>query len=150
MKIAPASVTELDTVITWIGTAEQCCRWAGPLVTFPLERQRLAADIAFEPANAFCGLSDIGVLAFGQLMPKAPGVYHLARIISHPSYRGQGLARQFCLYLLDHAWASGASAITLNVYRANTYALNLYTTLGFAEQADKSDSSLCFMLKTHR
>lgn len=148
MKVAPAAITELDTIMTWIGSAEQCRRWAGPAVTFPLVRQRLAAEIGFSGANAFCGKSDAGVLAFAQLIQKEPGVYHLARVISHPGYRGQGLARQVCQYLLNHAWALGGSAITLNVYRANTAALSLYTSLGFAEQAEKSDSNLCFMLKT--
>ena len=148
MKIAPASITELDTIMTWIGSAEHCHRWAGPGVTFPLVRQRLATEIGFSGANAFCGRSDAGVLAFAQLIQKAPGVYHLARVISHPGYRGQGLGRQVCQYLLNCAWALGGHAVTLNVYRANTAALSLYTSLGFAEQAGNSDSNLCFILKT--
>lgn len=90
----------------------------------------------------------MNLLAFGQIIKKVDGRSHLARIITNPAYRGQGLGRKICKYLVDYASEHGSGKVSLNVYRENAHALRLYESLGFREQAEVSDDTNIFMLKT--
>ena len=148
MNILPASIRDIEEVISWIATEEESRIWAGPAITFPISKARLLDEISFCPENSFSLRSDTGLLAFGQIMQKNDGRSHLARIISNPTYRGQGFGRKICNYLVDHASEHGSGEVSLNVYRKNTHALRLYESLGFREQTEKSDDTSIFMLKT--
>ena len=148
MNILPASISDLEEVIAWIGAEEECRIWAGPAVTFPIDKCCLLDQISFCPENSFSCKSGAGLLAFGQIMQKDDGCSHLARIITNPTYRGQGFGRRICKYLIDHASELGSGKISLNVYRINTHALRLYESLGFREQTEKSDDIQVYMLKT--
>lgn len=148
MKILPASTSDLENVISWISTEEECRLWAGPAVTFPISKDRLLDQISFCPENSFSCKSDMALLAFGQIMQKDDGRSHIARIITNPTYRGQGFGRKICKYLVDYASEFGGGKVSLNVYRENAHALGLYESLGFSEQTEKSDYTNIFMLKT--
>ena len=148
MNILPASINDLEEVISWIATEEECRIWAGPAVTFPISKGRLLDEISFCPENSFSCRSDMGLLAFGQVMQKDDGRSHLARIITNPACRSQGVGRRICHYLLDYAFELGGGKVSLNVYRGNSSALRLYESLGFKEQVEKSDDATVFMLKT--
>ncbi|MFT5603148.1 MAG: ribosomal-protein-alanine N-acetyltransferase [Paracoccaceae bacterium] len=148
MDILPASLSDVEEVISWIATEEECRIWAGPAVTFPINKVSLLEQITFNPENSFSYKSYMGLLAFGQIMQKDDGRSHLARIITNPTCRGQGLARKICNHLVDYAFELGRGKVSLNVYRENSHALRLYESLGFKEQAEKSDDTNIFMLKT--
>lgn len=145
MKVETASIDDLEEVITWIRTEEDCRTWAGPAVTFPVETARLVKEISFLPENTFCCKSDAGLLAFGQILPMADGRCHLARIITNPDFRSQGYGRQLCQALVDHAVRMGYGVVSLNVYSANTRAKGLYESLGFIEHAEHSDGCVIHM-----
>ncbi len=87
-------------------------------------------------------------MAFGQIIQKDGGRSHLARIITNPTFRDQGVGRSICNHLVDYAFALGGGKVSLNVYRENSHALRLYKSLGFKEQTEDSDDSNIFMLKT--
>jgi len=148
MNILPASISDIEEVISWIATEEECRIWAGPAVTFPINKGSLLNQISFCPENSFSCKSYMGLLAFGQIMQKDDGCSHLARIITNPTCRGQGLGRRICNYLVDYAFELGSGKVSLNVYRENAHALRLYESLGFREQTEKSDDGNIFMLKT--
>lgn len=145
-SIVPASMADLNSVSRWLTNAEACRVWAGPRISFPLQTAQLAAEMMFCPDNAYC-LQRNGVLAgFGQLIKINEDCYHLARIITNPEYRGQGVGRELCSQLITLAWQRGGSQLSLNVYRSNARAVALYQRLGFIAQADQSDSDMVYML----
>jgi ribosomal-protein-alanine N-acetyltransferase len=147
MNIEHSTEADLDEVSSWLTTAADCRIWAGPVVTFPIKMPLLAAEIMFCQDNSYCYKSATGLAGFGQLIHINDDLYHLARIITHPQYRGQGIGRKICLHLINEAWQRGGSEVSLNVYRSNVKALTLYQRLGFRQQAENSAANILFMLK---
>ncbi|MBV2129678.1 GNAT family N-acetyltransferase [Arsukibacterium indicum] len=146
MNIEQATIVDLAEVITWLSNADESRTWAGPRVTYPLQPAQLAAEIMFCQDNSYCLKHDNGLAGFGQLIKINEDCYHLARIITNPQCRGQGVARQLCSQLINLAWQRGADILSLNVYRHNQAAIAIYQSLGFKEQIEKSDETLVYML----
>jgi GNAT superfamily N-acetyltransferase len=122
---------DLEAVISWIGSANECLAWSGPGVAYPMTLEGLKEQIAYTPENSYCLSDDGRTLAFGQLLEKGEHHFHLARIIVAPEARGRGYGRNICRRLIDRARSMGARGLTLNVYRDNLTALTLYRDLGF-------------------
>ena len=148
MNIHPASLTDLENVMVWIKTKKECRTWAGPDVTFPINRDCLIEEINFYSENSYICKFDGNVLAFGQIIKKDNGYFHLARIISNPAFRGQGYGREICRHLVSYASTLGGDGISLNVYSTNLTALRLYKSLGFKEHRGQSNEINTYMLKT--
>jgi ribosomal protein S18 acetylase RimI-like enzyme len=145
-QVVPATVADLEQVARWVTSAEACLSWAGPRVSFPFKTSQLADEIMFSQDNSYCYRLNAGPAGFGQIIQITDDGYHLARVITIPGYRGQGIARELCVQLIDIAWHRGARQLSLNVYRNNIAALSLYQQLGFIEQIDRSDDTIMYML----
>jgi diamine N-acetyltransferase len=122
-------------VATWIESARDCERWAGPRVSYPLDLDQLAAQIAMDDALNVALLDEGGLVGFGQALPRGCERAHLTRIIVRPDARGVGLGRELTQALLDRAAAAGMTTATLYVYRDNAGATHLYEALGFEQAA---------------
>ena len=86
------------------------------------------------------------ICGFGQFWIAMPGAVHLGRIIVAPTKRGKGHGRSLCLQLINRAVEkTGASKITLRVYRDNKAAWSLYSALGFKVVDGKSTDDVMFM-----
>ena len=68
------------------------------------------------------------VLAYGQLAPKADGVFQVCQMVVKPDYQGQQLGRSILLKLIEIARQEQAIALTLN---ARLTAVGFYQKLGF-------------------
>ncbi len=146
MNIEHATDANLQQVSRWITTAVDCQIWAGPQITFPIKHSLLAMEIMFCEDNSYCLRLAGEIAGFGQLIHINDACYHLARIITHPQCRGKGVARRLCSQLVNTAWQRGGSQVSLNVYRSNDQAMALYQSLGFCEQAERSDENMLYML----
>ena len=147
MNIESASENNLEEVISWVRDKEECRTWAGPDVSFPIERSKLSEQIAFTPDNSYICISDNSLVAFGQIFIMTKSYSHMARIITNPEYRGQGFGRAICSSLVEFASKLDSNGVSLNVYRNNVRALSLYQSLGFQEQSEKSDEAKVYMVK---
>lgn len=71
------------------------------------------------------------VTCFGKLTmypnSSTAGLYYIS---THPDYRGQGLAKDLCTVLTNHAFSCGAEAVIL---QASTLGEFVYTHLGYTE-----------------
>lgn len=132
---------------SWIPDAEACARWAGPRVPFPFVPTTLPALLEVADRHSYFLADDTGSpVGFGQHWILTPGGVHLGRIIVSPLERGRGLGRVLCELLIDRAVSTtGASTLTLRVYRDNTAALSLYTSLGFIPIETESTEAVLFM-----
>jgi ribosomal protein S18 acetylase RimI-like enzyme len=138
VELREASVKDLLEVASWIRSPEDCHRWAGNRLRFPIDRAILVTELEFDVARSF-GLFDADTLvAFGQIVPKALGRAHLARLIVDPERRNEGLGRAISANLLRVASTSENREISLNVDSANVVAVALYRSLHFA-QADRPE-----------
>lgn len=68
------------------------------------------------------------VLAYGQLAPRADGVYQVCQMVVKPDFQGQQLGRSILLKLIEIALQEQAIALTLN---ARLTAVGFYQKLGF-------------------
>ena len=135
MRLRLRSATDADylQIASWIPDADACERWAGPGVAFPFQPSELQRLLAGEDIVSCCLVAARGeLLGFGQYLPRPRKVVHLMRIIVSPARRGEGIGRVLCEQLMARAVdATGASAVSLNVYADNEPALALYRSLGF-------------------
>lgn len=131
--LKPATPADLQTVLTWVDTPESMKLWAGPALTFPPQPKITWREIGATDENSFALVHLEGkVVGFGQTLLREPDRVHLARIIVSPAARGKGLGRILCQELLRvGVECYRATTFTLNVYRNNAAALNLYKSLGF-------------------
>jgi [ribosomal protein S18]-alanine N-acetyltransferase len=131
LTVRDATLEDLEKVAHWVGTADECRLWAGPAVSFPIEPRNFAVEIGFGDADAVALADGAGTAGFGQLVWRADGRAHLARIIVRPDARGRGLGRVLVSALVERAASRGARRATLNVYPQNEAAVRLYEAAGF-------------------
>lgn len=138
---------DYEAICAWVPDARACLRWAGPQVPFPLSAAQLPALLAIGGAASYA-LADgaAAPIGFGQHWVRVPGDVHLGRIIVSPAARGRGYGRLLCELLMAQAVrATGATALTLRVYRDNVAARTLYSRLGFAGVEAQSSGEVLFM-----
>lgn len=59
---------------------------------------------------------------------------YIKRVVTHPAWRGQGIARAVLNDIAHFARERGLTALDLHVWEGNTAALHLYESLGFVER----------------
>jgi len=141
-----AKLSDLDKIINWIPDEQACKFWAGPLVRFPFNITMLAEDIGFDKNRSYSLWENDELIAFGQLIEKKNGFLHLARIIVNPAYRGQKFGEKLCRLMISTCREQGFSDFSLNVYRNNFYALDIYKKLDFQVIEEQSSVENCYMV----
>jgi [ribosomal protein S18]-alanine N-acetyltransferase len=131
--LRPATLTDLDTVVSWVGDQAELERWTGPRYTYPIDLARLPEFFDLAAARSWVVDDGGAPVAFGQFVHRGPTRAHLARIITAPHRRGEGHAARLVTHLLVEARASGAAVASLNVRPGNDEALRLYRRLGFVD-----------------
>lgn len=139
--------SDYQALALWLPNAVACLRWAGPRVLFPFSVAELPSLLAVADGESYClAEGNATATAFGQHWVVAPGAVHLGRIIVSPAARGMGVGRSLCEQLISRATQStGASTVTLRVYRDNKAAVALYSRLGFAPVESESTEEVQFM-----
>ncbi|QNI02059.1 GNAT family N-acetyltransferase [Halomonas sp. SH5A2] len=114
---------------------------------FPFAATDLPEVLAVEGGSSYClSDSDNRCIGFGQFWPGKQGAVHIGRIVISPEARGSGAGRLLCEKLIAQARQStGASTVTLRVYRDNPAARSLYSSLGFFIVESESIDDLLFM-----
>jgi ribosomal protein S18 acetylase RimI-like enzyme len=147
-EIRTARLADLDVVASWISDASECELWAGPRVAFPIDLPGLPAAIEWNQSDSWSVVVTGDVAAFGQLVPKPRRRAHVARLITSPRQRGQGLGRLLAVHLLENAISRNPGRVSLDVSPANDAAIGLYRSLGFLDAprpADEPVSSAIYM-----
>lgn len=145
MNFRPAKKNDLRTVASWVDGLSEVQTWAGPGVSYPIDISTIADEIGFRSDNAFVCEDKNALCAFAQLIERAKGKLHLARLISNPDMRGEGVGRKMCNQLIDEAKRLAATELTLKVYSYNERAILLYQSLGFETVSSETDAGLMEM-----
>ena len=142
---APKPV-DYESIASWVPDAVAWLRWAGPRVPFSFTAD-LPTLLSVVDGESYCLADKSAIpLGFGQYWVLTPGSVHLGRIIVSPLARGKGIGRMLCQQLVAKAiQTTGATTVTLRVYRDNAAAVALYTSLGFAPVECESDTEVHFM-----
>ncbi len=142
-----AEPADYEVIASWIPDPQSCLRWAGPRVPFPFTPAELPRLLAMADGRSYCLAERVAnPVGFGQYWMLRPAAVHLGRIIVAPAARGRGFGRLLCQLLVARAIeATGATEVTLRVFRDNTTALSLYSSLGFSAIEAESSQEVLFM-----
>lgn len=140
-----------NTILTWIQKADQLKLWGGAALSYPPCVETTWAEIGAQADNSFVLCSSDGVVVgFAQALARTPNI-HLARIIVSPAERGKGAGKILCEKLIQRIWLEyQPEQITLNVFRHNTVAINLYKSLGFTITSNQEGEDLIGMILSSR
>jgi ribosomal protein S18 acetylase RimI-like enzyme len=106
-----------------------------------LRLTRLAAECGGLPQTGFVWEEQGEIVGNLTLIPFAnrkQKYYLIANVAVHPEQRRRGIARQLTKKALDYARQRGAQATWLHVRTENTAAYQLYQSLGFGQQAERT------------
>lgn len=151
--LRPAIPEDLNVIVSWIKNPEMLKRWGGPLLTYPPDPQKTWNEIQMTSKDTLSFIDQTGnVIGFAQTFLKEPQAVHFGRIIVSPAMRGMGLGRRLLKQLIQLVLSKyEAERITLNVYRDNFPAYNLYKSVGFvvmSEDEVKNSYGMCLWLKS--
>lgn len=139
IRVEPAEVGDLSVVASWLRSARECELWSGSRVGFPVDVPKLPEALEWASSRSWVAVSATTHAGFGQVVSKAAGRLHLARLITNPTLRGQGVGRTLAERLLSEARRESPPVVSLNVAAGNTPAVALYQSLGFVEAARPVD-----------
>lgn len=131
--LAPAADSDFDRIMTWFPDADAVNNWSGPKFRFPFSRESFLEDCRVEEMESYIlRTAHVDHAAFGQTYIR-DGRGHLARLVSNPALRGQGVGKQLIRMIMT-ALAENHSfdEYSLFVYRDNVPAYQCYLSLGFA------------------
>jgi ribosomal protein S18 acetylase RimI-like enzyme len=100
-----------------------------------------AAETTSLPLNGFVWEENGRIIGNTSLVPfrhHAQKIYLIANVAVHPDYRRRGIARALTEHALQHAREKKADVIWLHVRDDNPGAIDLYSKLGFVEQARRT------------
>ena len=127
---------DIDELMGWFADAGEVDRWGGPRFRYPFTKESFRRDCRIGEIPSFCLRDPEGVLAaFGQYYNRHDRA-HLARLVSHPERRRQGVGRRLIRLIMQAAeLQSGHKQSSLFVYRDNEPAYRCYLAMGFVVQA---------------
>ena len=138
-----ASERDIDELMTWFADAYSVDIWGGPAFRFPFTRETFYEDCRWQDFSSFCLRNPGGEFAaFGQLGLRYERS-HLARLVTNPDMRGQGVGRKLLESLIAVAHKKQDQAeIALFVYKDNEPAYRCYLALGFEVQKYPADAPM--------
>lgn len=140
----------IDELMGWFTDAASVDRWGGPRFRYPFTPESFRVDCRIEEISSYCLKSPVGVMTgFGQFYDRFDCV-HLARLISHPTMRRQGVGVRLIRMITRAAQLEcGHERSSLFVYKDNTPAYRCYLKMGFVVQDYPKDAPLkdkCYFL----
>lgn len=141
---------EIDELMGWFTDAEAVDRWSGPRFRYPFSRESFLEDCRIEEISTYCLRNPDGAMAaFGQMYDRYDRG-HLARLVTHPGMRRQGIGERLIRLIMTFARLnSGHEQSSLFVYKDNEPAYRCYLKMGFVVEDYPADAPLkdkCFFL----
>ena len=128
MKFRRADIKDIPELMRWFDSAASCKLWGGPNFEYPFTLDTFYRDLRWFSIDSFSLAAPGGeLLGFGQVYEKLDR-RHLARIVTHPGYRGKGYGRMLLRRLIGEA---PDREYSLYVYEHNTTALSCYRSMRF-------------------
>jgi ribosomal protein S18 acetylase RimI-like enzyme len=135
-SLKPVMAETIDELMTWFPDAHSLNLWSGPRFRFPFDRISFHEDCCWKEFPSYY-LRDVNndFVAFGQLGARY-GRSHLARLVTKPDMRGQGVGRQLLEEMVALARKEQNYAeVGLFVYKDNQPAYECYKAARFEIQA---------------
>ena len=147
-----ATDDDIDELVTWFDSDASVRNWGGLNIRYPISRESFVEDCHWHEMATFSLRGPDGVfVAFGQLYERDNRI-NLARLIVHPTMRGQGIGKRLMKTLMSVGKdLFPCDEYSLFVYRDNTPAIECYRSLGFETHDYPMDRALadvcCYMIR---
>jgi ribosomal protein S18 acetylase RimI-like enzyme len=134
-KLEVSCEEDIDELMTWFPDAHSIDIWGGPAFRYPFDRNSFREDCRWLEFSSYSLRNSEGeFVGFGQLGSRFERS-HLARLVSHPNMRGQGVGRKLLEKMIEAANSeSKLKEVALFVYRDNDPACRCYLASGFEIQ----------------
>jgi ribosomal protein S18 acetylase RimI-like enzyme len=141
---------DIHELMGWFPDARSVDIWGGPRFRYPFTLESFRLDCRLDEMLSYCLRDPGGALAgFGQVYERDDRG-HLARLITHPNRRRQGIGRRLIEMLCTAARQSRSyNEYSLFVYRDNEAAYRCYLTTGFVVRDYPDDAPMkerCYFL----
>jgi len=142
--------TDVDELMRWFPDARSVDQWGGPRFRFPFTPESFREDCRIDDIQTYCLRNPDGTMcAFGQVYDRHDRG-HLARLITHPTMRRQGIGKRLLGMLSQAARQhSGHTQYSLFVYKDNEPAYRCYLAAGFVVEKYPDDAPMkdrCYFL----
>lgn len=127
--------SDIDELMTWFPDAHSTDIWGGPAFRYPFDSESFREDCRWLEFSSYSLRNPEGeFVAFGQLGSRFERS-HLARLVTRPDMRGQGVGRKLLeRMILVAQFESELKEVALFVYKDNEPACRCYLSLGFQVQ----------------
>lgn len=134
---------DVGELMSWFPDARSIEVWGGTGFRYPFTHESFLADCRIEEMVSYCLRDPEGTMvAFGQVYDRHDR-RHLARLITHPKMRRQGIGKRLIAMLIKAARLScGNTEYSLFVYRDNEPAYCCYLEMGFVLQDYPEDAPM--------
>ena len=142
IRLHPFEQIDFDRVMEWATDARFLMQWAGPIFSYPLDREQLEDYLAGGSGNRpkrliWKGIDEETGAVIGHI--EIDRIDHKRRygalsrvLIGIPGLRGRGLGRELVSQALKHAFETlDLEEITLAVFDFNHAAIRCYEACGF-------------------
>jgi len=131
-RLVEATDSDLRELMGWFGDRSAVESWGGPVFRFPFTARTFREDCYWGRMPSFRLSSPAGTFAaFGQFYERY-GRINFARLVAHPSLRGQGTGKRLLQLLMEAGAAElDRDEFSLFVFRDNIPALECYRSVGF-------------------
>ncbi len=148
--LAAADVVDINELMGWFPDAHSVAIWGGPGFRYPFTEKTFRDDCRVNEMLSYClKYKDGAMVGFGQVYDRDDRG-HLARLITHPNMRRQGIGRRLIIMLINAAKkSSGYDEYSLFVFRDNVPAYRCYLEMGFVLQKYPDDAPMkdkCYFL----
>jgi len=132
MRLDTVEKKHLLIVMKWFTNEQELNVWSGPNFRYPFDLNSFSEDLNMESLNSFVLIDNQeNILAFGQYYLRLARC-HLGRLVVNPNHRGQRVAEQLMIKLLQVGSKDLAvSESSLFVYEHNQVAIKAYQAFGF-------------------
>ncbi len=142
-RLLPPVGADIDELMGWFPDARSVDIWGGPDFRFLFSRDSFLEDCKLAHMHSYCLRDAKGEMAaFGQFYDRN-GRVHLARLITNPNKRRQGVGRRLISQIINAAKSSSTyREASLFVYRDNEPAYRCYLASGFRIQDYPDDARM--------
>ncbi|KXI20961.1 GNAT family N-acetyltransferase [Photobacterium sanguinicancri] len=132
MKLRTFDQQDYHQLIQWIVSAEINYMWGGPAFTYPLDTEQIHIHCQQSQIFPFLFTCSDSKLGYVELYQESCDHFRICRVFIAGEHRGQGLAKQMLLQLIDKAVNTfNAKQVSLAVFDHNHAAKACYFSLGF-------------------
>lgn len=139
LELRSFAASDDTALISWVRTETDLLTFAGPSLSWPLDRTQLDGVRASADVIAWTAVQPPALVPVGHIelvVRDDPASGLLCRVIVAPACRGNGLGRQLVAAAVEAASRRGLRSVELNVRRHNDIAIRTYSSLGFVDIGD--------------